>query len=483
MNKKFVVILFFIALLLPSPEKLNAQKFSDKKIVLKIVNYDLDISVDYEKEKLFSTCKMSVENFSDKPVNKIPFLLYRLLRVTSIKDKDGNSLEFEQDVVAYEDWEQYQVNFISLNLDKPMLPQEKMIIAIEYEGYLFGLTETGMRYVQDRIDKTFTIIRKDCRAYPEIGYPSWKVNRAAGLPYSSYDVHVTVPQDYIVANGGELTGKKEKNGLVTWSYKNILPAWRIDIAVADYGILDDKENKLKIFYFKKDEEGARRGAEAMKKAMALYTGWFGPLYDNVDFTVLEIPEGYGSQTDVTSIIQTADAFTDPDRLFTLYHEISHRWSVMETDPFPSRFEAEGSATFLQYLATVELEGKKDALEKGLEYTANRFRSQCKNNPGYKNVPIIDYGKEGITGLSYTKGMIFFYVLYEIVGKDSFNDIIGSFYREYDKTGATSEQFISIVREKSPVDITKFLQEWIYSTESSQYIIDKLPMEEIVAKYK
>jgi len=460
-----------------------AQDFSGKKIILKPVDYELNVMVDYEQKKMFAICHLTALNSSDSRVNIVPLILYRLMKITSIKDTNGNVLEYEQRILPYEDWEQYHVNFISLNPGKPLLPEEQRTFMIEYEGYLHGLTETGMRYVRDTIDETFTIIRKDCRAYPEIGYPSWKINREAGLPYFDYEVNVTVPQRYVVANGGELTGKNQKNGKVTWSYRNILPAWRIDIAVADYGILRDEENKLKLFYFKKDKEGALRVLEAMKKAMALYSEWFGPLYNNRDFSVLEIPEGYGSQTDVTCILQTADAFNDPEKLYALYHELAHRWSVMETDPLPSRFEAEGSATFLQYLATEVLENKKNALEKGLEYSINRFRKQCDNNPKCKDVSIVDYGKEGMTGLSYSKGMIFFYVLYELVGRECFNDIIGSFYRENYKKGATSEEFISLIRKKSPKDLDKFLEEWLYGSRSSQYLLDGMSVEEIVGIYR
>ncbi|MBA7650278.1 hypothetical protein ES703_58081 [subsurface metagenome] len=277
--------------------------------------------------------------------------------------------------------------------------------------------------------------------------------------------------------------KISKNRLVTYSYQNIKPAWRIDIAIAKYGVLEDKPNRLKIFHFHDDAENAMVVLDAMKKTTELYTHWFGPLKDYQGFSIIEIPGGFGSQADVTCIIQTESAFKKRNRLYELYHEISHLWNVKPLDPLPSRFESEGLAMFLQYLVQEKLEDKKGALEKGVEWACENFRRKSQNDPKCKDVPIIDYGKEMLTDLSYSKGMIFFYVLYRLAGEKNFYEIIGKFYQEYNETGATSEDFIKYTNEVSNVDLTKLFQEWIYGSKSSEYIINGVPIEEIIRNYK
>lgn len=104
-----------------------------------------------------------------------------------------------------------------------------------------------------------------------------------------------------------------------------------------------------------------------------------------------------------------------NRLYELYHEISHIWNVKPLDPLPSRFESEGLAMFLQYLVQEKLENKKGALEKAAEWASKSFRKKCQNDPRCKDVPIIDYGKEMLPDLSYSKGMTLFYILYKLVG--------------------------------------------------------------------
>jgi len=482
MALRITVVCALVAVSLTFASQLQAQGFSDRELILKTVDYKLDLTIDYENEKILGNCQLTVFNPSEQPIRQIPLTLYRLLKVTSVKDEQGADLSFTQQVLSFEDWEQLQVNYVEVSLKNPIQQGERKTISIQYEGYLLGYSETGMRYVKDRVDEEFTIIRPDCKAYPEVGYPSWRVTRAAGLQSFDYLVNVTVPESLVVANGGKLVGRVSNNGLVTYSYRNIKPAWRIDIAIAQYGILEDKVNRLRVFHFQEDKEGALMVLDALKETMKLYTKWFGLLRDYQGFAVIEIPEGFGPQTDVTCIIQTRSAFQSKEQLYQFYHEISHLWGVESRDPLPSRFESEGLAMFLQYLAQEKLEHKKGALEKGAQRLSESFRQKCQKNSRCKDVPVIDYGKEMLTDLSYSKGMILFYVLYKLVGENEFFKIMGTFYQKYNQTGATTDDFINHAREVSPVDLTKFFDEWVYGTESSEYIINEIPIEEIIKKY-
>lgn len=63
------------------------------------------------------------------------------------------------------------------------------------------------------------------------------------------------------------------------------------------------------------------------------------------------------------------------------------------------------------------------------------------------------------------------------------EIIGTFYQKFNETGATSEEFINHAKKVSEIDLTKFFQEWIYSSKSSEYIINQVSIEEILKQYK
>ena len=474
-----LIIIFFLILTIP----VFSQQFSSKTLTLKTTRYELDVKVDYAAKKVFGSCRMTVHNPTDKSISHVPLLLYRLLKVTAITDEKGEAIPYRQEVLSMEDWEELQVNYTEVRLPKPLASGQSMTIGISYQGFLFGYSNDGWMYVRDHIDKEFTFMRMDGFGYPIVGYPSSQVNRKAGLQNYDYTLSVKVPEDLVVANGGKLAGISTMDGQTTYTYTNLKPAWRLDMPIAPYGIVEDKQNNLKIFHFPQDKDNAGMILEAMKKSLQLFTNWFGPADDFRGFAIIEIPEGYGSQTDVTSILQTADAFQKRDNLTALYHEISHIWSVRSTDPLPTRFESEGLAMFLQYLTQERLDNTPDTLIKGYERLSDRFRQQCERNPKCKDVPIIEYGNEGLTDLSYTKGMLVFYLLYQVMGEKDFLNAAGSFYQKFKRTGATSEEFLNHVKQRSVQNLDRLFEEWIYGVESSRLVLDKVPVEALIQRYQ
>lgn len=473
-----------VAVLIPALLACGSREYSTvpARELVRTVGYDLDIRIDYAQETIEADCMITVANPFDHPVHGIPLVLYRLMRVASVRDERGNDLPFSQQVLSYEDWARLQVNFIEIELDKPLRAGEKTSLNISYNGYLAGYAEAGMPYVMDRVDPKYTIIRPDCWAYPQVGVPSWKTNRAAGLQEFDYRVRVTVPDSLTAANGGRLVEKTSREGQATYVYENMLPAWRIDIAVADYGLLEDPAHGMRVFYFQPDEEGAHRVLQAMKDCMELYANWFGPLAARSGFSVIAVPEGFGSQADVSAVLQTRDAFLDPKRLVELYHELSHLWNVRPLDPLPPRFESEGLAMFLQYLTQEKLEDRPGRLESAARWTFDSFRKACRENPRLLEIPMIDYGSERLTNHSYSKGMLFFYFLYRMAGEEPLLEAIGSVYQTYHDSGASAREFLAHLESRLGLELDSFFQAWIFSTEAAWDISSELTLDEIAGKY-
>ncbi len=484
MRKNFLVkcvlvlgwVLFFCGIL-----PVSAVTIAEQVPHIKTLDYKLDLVVDYKKEMLSGDCTVTVLNSGESPLHKVPFLLYRLMDVESVTGEKGEPVSFSQTVRRFIDEGQMQVNTITVSLKQPLLKGERKTLKLKYSGYLAGYTEV-MGYVKDRIDKNYTIIRSDCIAYPRVGYLSWKVNKTMGFQKFNYLINVTIPDSLVAANGGELVGKSAKDGFVTYSYKNIRPAWRIDIAIADYRIVTGKTGSLNVFCFPRHEKGARDILEVMEKTMKLYYDWFGPLKGFKDFSVIEVPDGYGSQADVTAILQDEAAFRGKKAHYRFYHELSHLWNPTPLDPIPCRFESEGLATFMEYLVEERLDNKKNVLADGFAAVKGRYLERCRKNPEYLDVPMIDHGVKGITGLSYGKGMLFFTILYELVGEKEFFDIIKGFYSKYEGRGAATANFVDYLNNYPGKDLARFTKEWITGTQSSRDLMNKLSLKQIVNKY-
>ena len=404
---------------------------------IKVSQYDLDFQFDFENERLSCVAKLDINGSGDT----LNLLLYRLLKVTSVTDTFGINVDFTQDVVLFEDFEKLQVNHIKIPIRE--LKQRNYTLTINYEGTIVGYTETGMNYVKDNISSEFTIIRMDAFAYPVQGNPSIQELRRLGMQLFDYNISATVPDSLKVVTIGKLIETEQKTETVKYKYQSIVPSWRIDLAIGKYRTLSF--DKFRIHYFKEDSVGAQRVLSAIRQTKLLYDNWFGKKELN-DFTVIEILEGYGSQTDACGIIQTSTVFKNPEYTEELYHEISHLWNVPHKDRAPCRLESEGLAMFMQFLVKGKIENN-NYLEKMAQITLEKVKKQIENNSGFASTPIIEYGEKNMTDYSYSKGMLFFYILYHTVGEKAFFDAIKGYYAEFKDAGSTTKEFAEYLKNR------------------------------------
>ncbi len=458
----------------------TAQSYTDRKLLLKAAHYDLDIRIDYANKKLNATCKLTIVNTSSANYKIIPLLLYRLMKVSSIKNERGTPIVYTQKVLSFEDWEKYQANYIEVMPGKLLAKGDSMKLIIEYEGYLFGYTETGMGYVREKIDPVFTILRPDCKAFPELGYPSEKANRAVGVaPSFNYIIKVQVPDSICVVNGGILVSKEAKAGQSIYTYRNTKLAWRIDIAIGKYKAIETP--LLRVYYLEQDSAGAATVFKYAQRTLSLYEQWWGSLKGSRTFSVIEIPSGYGSQADETCILQTADVFNDSSQMQQLYHEISHLWNVNSNDRYYPRWN-EGLATFIAYLTIEKLENRL-YLDYVTDWFLKMVRREIESDSLLRVTPLIEFGKMGIQSYSYEVGMIMFRVLYQVMGETDFNKCIRTYYSDYYWKGGTTDEFVATAKRVSTVKLSEFFDDWIYGTKYTEFIKAGYTINEMSKLYR
>ena len=105
----------------------------------------------------------------------------------------------------------------------------------------------------------------------------------------------------------------------------------------------------------------------------------------------------------------------------------------------------------------------------------------KDNESYAETAFIDYGKAGLN--SYTVGMIFFRLMFDLVGENNFNKIVGGFYKAYQASGATTEEFVQYVKSNSAVDLEHFFNEWAYSPIYAGRLTQYLSYNELLRFYQ
>jgi hypothetical protein len=445
-------------------------------------HYHLELSFDFKNETMQGNCKMTILNQSDTPVTQIPLLLYRLMKVNSVKDSDGENLNFTQSVISIEDFPKLQANHIVVDFE--ILPHKSIDIEMEYNGHLLGYAETGMKYITDRISPKFTIIRNDAYAYPVISKPSFAflVNNIRNHLFT-YDIHVTVPDTLTVASGGRLHSQTtHSQNLMKYHYISKKPTWRMDIAIASYNILNN--DAINIFYLN-NETQARKISEHGLNALQSYTRWWGDLQSHETLTIIETERNSGGQADELIILLPEESFATISDYHDLFHEIAHLWHVVikeETGASP-RWE-EGLAEFSAYLLNQTMFTEKaDLLKRAANANMRRLKADFNRNPSLSNTPLIDYGNQRITGLSYRQPMVMFSVLYYWLGDETFHRAIKDFYVQYNDNGASTRDFVNHWKQMAPsAPLEEFFNDWIFTTRFNEFISEGKELDDIVKHY-
>ncbi len=442
------------------------------------LHYELAIRVDCDAEIVTGSASVQLRNISDAPASSASLLLYRLMAVDAVTDGDGHALGFSQTAVPFSDFGELQVNQIIVELTETLPPGAETTVRVDYAGHLLGYVETGMLYTRDHVSREFTILRDDTWAFPKPGYPSIADLRGTPEPRFTYHARITVPIELSVANGGRLIAVEESGALATYVYESVRRSVRMDFAIADYSTLH--EGAVHIHHLAGDERGAAHVARAARRSLDLYASWFGPLRGENSLAFIEIPDGYGSQTTEGTIIQSAGAFKDTMKSCEVYHEVSHLWNVTATDRPSPRWE-EGLAMFLQYLVSDEVDGGTAVDERADKLIAHL--SERLPEHAARRVPMCEYGEENLTDMSYTAGGLLFDVYYRLVGAEVFRKTVGEYYRTFFETGGSTDDFVLLASELSPVDLGPFFDDWVYSPRWTERVLASGDHNDLVRFYQ
>jgi aminopeptidase N len=137
--------------------------------------------------------------------------------------------------------------------------------------------------------------------------------------------------------------------------------------------------------------------------------------------------------------------------------------------------------FLQNLLREELDGWLGRKS----YEGQRIESMKRQTAAdslLRVVPFIDYGKRDMTGRSYTVGSIMFGTLFELLGADEFNKVVGGYYQQF-ANGGTTRDFIAFAKRTSSRDLTAFFDDWVFTTRWTEVLAAATSSGELANHYR
>lgn len=184
---------------------------------------------------------------------------------------------------------------------------------------------------------------------------------------------------------------------------------------------------------------------------------------------------------MTAVILSAAAFRDPKQHREVYHEISHLWNVPATDRPSPRWD-EGLASFLEYLATQEITGEL-VVDPRATRLVEWLRGALPGHPEWRKVPLVEYGRAGLTNLSYSVGALFFDLLYRLVGQETFNRIVGGYAAEFGTRGGSTKDLAEVMRKTARMDLSQLVTDWLYTTAWVERIEQSTGIQDLAVYYR
>jgi aminopeptidase N len=370
---------------------------------------------------------------------------------------------------------------VTVDLHSPLKPNDLVTIVLTYGGFIFGYPEV-MAYVKDRIDENYSLLRPDTFAYPMLAEPTFVSVIASYDTKFTYYITERVPKDYRVACGGDMIDSHNISDSSTFVFRSKISTWRINVAVAKFMVLNNSIDNLVVYYLPEDSASARRVLDALRNVITFYSKTFRRPKSYKGYSIIEIPDGWGSQASDYYFLQTAAAFKDSSKIPEVYHEIGHSWQATASgDVQRCRYFDEAFASFFAALAVREFGGDQ-VFDNEMEKNRNFFVRWTQRDRQVFDTPIVGYGEKELGRHSYTKGAWSLYVLYWLVGKKMFASIIHTMVTELAGRIINFREFQSLCEHVTKRNLQKFFQDWIYGIESSKLLVDKTPITDIVRRY-
>ena len=92
--------------------------------------------------------------------------------------------------------------------------------------------------------------------------------------------------------------------------------------------------------------------------------------------------------------------------------------------------------------------------------------------------MIDYGRD----YSYSGGEMMFATLYDLVGQDQFNRIVGGYYQQY-AGGGTTRDFVAFAKKASSRSLDACFDDWMFTARLVDVVRGATSIGDVAAQYR
>ena len=499
MRKIYLFLLVFSAQLFAT---VSAQSIFETPLSPRIANYEIQAKLNPQKKTVQGKLSLQWRNTSQDSLRELQFHLYLnafmntqttfmqeskgkfrgdkldkkqelswgWIDINSMKMRDGEDLSRKIEFIQPEDGNKNDQTVIRVLLAEPILPDSTVFIDIEFESKLPQIfARTGFSDNYFLVGQWFPKIGVYERAgqrYATKG--AWNCHQFHAhsefyADYGVYDVDINVPEGYVVGATGLLKKQAKKaDKTITYTYHAEDVVDFVWTASERFVLLEDEWEHVKIRLLMQPEhaEQATRHFESAKAALAYFDKYLGK-YPYPNLTIVDPPfrgSGSGGMEYPTFItVGTTYGLFEGFRLpeMVTVHEFGHQYfmNLLATNEFEEAWLDEGFNSYYENRIMDETYGEKTSMVDtrffGIgDVEMARSNYAYMHNP--KKVEVFraawEYPMGGYSTMSYSKTATWMTTLERLLGRETMDEIMKTYFARWKFKHACAKDFISIVNE-------------------------------------
>jgi hypothetical protein len=505
------------------PAATNAAREAGQPLSTRVVAYQIDARLDPAKKTVDATETLVYHNLTGQPLDTFPFHLYlnafqptstfmrevRLngtrgtgpeskwdpkhygaIEVRSLEVEGQGDLTKQMQFIQPDDGNSDDHTVFQVKLPQPVAPGADAVFRIAFHDQLPEvLARTGYQ-------RNFFMV---AQWFPKVGvwwHGAWNCHQFHATSeffadFGVFDVKATVPDNYIVGSTGDVVSvvsNSDRTRTFAWHAEDIHDfAWT---ASPDYTLVEDSWRSstgsagtvhIHLLLSPGHQGSKDRYLQVIKGTMDRFDKWYGPYpYDRI--TLVDPPEGGDAAggMEYPTLITCGTSWLMPEglRLVELVteHEFGHQYwyGMVATNEFEEAWMDEGINSYTEAKIMASLYGDRtsainfwgmtaaDADLLRLEYVSlpdtdpmSHFAWQFMNSSAYG-------------GVSYGKTATVLLTLEGIIGADTMQKAMHTYFMRYRFTHPTGTDFIKTIEEVSGRDLGWYFQQALYGTNVLDY---------------
>ena len=483
----------------------------------RVVAYTIDAKYDPATHSLDGSEVLTYHNLTDQPLDRFPFHLYlNAFQPKATWIREAKAIGTRD--VAYEEWK-----------DKEFGSEEIQSFEVEGIGDLTAKLEFIQPDDGNKDDKTvvqvvlpkaiapndfvqFKIKFRD--KFPEVqARTGWKRDFVLGgqwfpkvgvwwhgawnchqfhatteffADFGVYDVSLTLPQDEIVgASGVRVKEVKNPDGTQTLTYHGddihdfawtASPRYRVaeDTFQGSMGPVE-----LRIMMQPAHWSQEARHAKILKETLDHFERWYGP-YPYKTLTLVDPEDAAAGGMEYPTFITGDTTWWMPEGLklpeVVVEHEFGHQYwyGMVATNEFEEAWLDEGINSYTEVKILEDVLGRDTSIVNLFGMTAGerevqrlQYMSEADLDPmtrfAYKFANFNSYG-----GVTYGKTASVLLTLEKLIGEDTLQKALHTYFMRYRFTHPTGEDFLKTIEEVSGKDLGWYFKQAVYGTQILDY---------------